>query len=162
MNAVEEPDTSYYERLRRNLHDGTDMLAVVQRMFTAMVTGLAAQGWAQSMRDECYGLTCAYRGEQSRRCAVGHLIADHAYSRSLEGSGTTGRDVLDALTASGWDPMALARQPVRMFLGDAQERHDGAPPLSTAPDPDTMRNAFVELGQQLGLEWPEGVDDGRA
>ena len=50
-----------------------------QDLFTKAMHGLAAQGWKQSRN-----LTCMYRGDDNRKCFVGHLIPDEEYNFKFE------------------------------------------------------------------------------
>jgi hypothetical protein len=53
-----------------------------QEAFTIMVTHLRQQG-----ERSVNGATCAYRGRDGQKCAVGPLIPDELYNVALEGYG---------------------------------------------------------------------------
>ncbi len=70
-----------------------------QEIFDLAWNGLKAQGFLRSMDDG----QCAYRGKKRRRCAIGHCIPDHLYTRGLEGFAAYEVDVLDAALVSTAD-----------------------------------------------------------
>lgn len=51
-----------------------------QTAFDVMWNGLKAQGWQKSMTNN----VCTYRGDNGRKCAVGHLIPDEIYHERME------------------------------------------------------------------------------
>jgi hypothetical protein len=56
----------------------------MQDMFTKAYLGLEAQGFRRSMRIDHEGSFCAYRGENDRKCALGHYIPDAMYKPKME------------------------------------------------------------------------------
>lgn len=66
-----------------------------QAAFDRVVRFIHAQGARSMLR----GTTCAYRGDGGRRCAIGCLIPDAAYSERLEGA-----PALNALQDAGLVP----------------------------------------------------------
>lgn len=62
------------------------MYCTNQEVFDASVAGLAAQGFEQSraFMEERGTFSCAYRGTENRRCAIGHLIPDEVYKPGME------------------------------------------------------------------------------
>lgn len=59
----------------------------LQQVFDDAYLGLAAQGFVRSVRHDWNGASigCAYRGDEGRRCALGHCIPDARYTNALEG-----------------------------------------------------------------------------
>ena len=53
-----------------------------QEAFDKMVRHLQSQNWKQATKDEFGG--CAYRGDNGKMCAVGCLIPDSEYIKSIE------------------------------------------------------------------------------
>jgi hypothetical protein len=99
-----------------------EMLAV----FKKIVGGLLKQGTQSMDRTES---TCKYRGTNGMRCAIGMIISDSAYKRSLEGSTIMSTDntrkskLIKALVDSGIDVSTPADIE---FLAEMQEIHDSA------------------------------------
>ena len=87
---------------------------------------------AQGVRSINYNDACTYRGEGGRSCAVGCLIKDEFYSRSLEGIAMWGgekeedRQMLleEALIKSGID----LNPATTYMLSDLQYLHDQKKP----------------------------------
>lgn len=52
-----------------------------QETFDMVVQGLASQSWERSDRGS---IPCYYRGLEGRKCAVGWLIPDEAYTDDME------------------------------------------------------------------------------
>lgn len=56
-----------------------------QEIFTKAVNGLRKQA-AKSFRiTHSRGEECAYRGEEGRKCAIGHVLPDEKYCPEMEG-----------------------------------------------------------------------------
>jgi hypothetical protein len=51
-----------------------------QDFFNRAVAGLASQGFERAISDG----NCAYRGENGRKCAIGHLMPDGLYEPRFE------------------------------------------------------------------------------
>lgn len=97
------------------------MLAV----FKKIVRGLLKQG-TQSMGKQENG--CMYRGTNGGRCALGLLISDDVYKRSLEGcvidpESKSSKKVVKALVDSG---INVSTDEDIQFLAEMQEIHDCA------------------------------------
>ena len=59
-----------------------------QHIFDRVWNGLKEQGFVQSMSEvKDFGPRCAYRGDEGRKCAAGHLIPDEDYNPAYEGMG---------------------------------------------------------------------------
>lgn len=113
-----------------------------QQMFNTAYHGLAAQGFVQSMRinekgDPC----CLYRGPEGRRCALGYLIPDSAYSGDYEN--TSGH----FLTEQGYIPNVAKED--ASWVNRLQMVHDHN------HDPEEMRQALVEFAIEWSLTVPE-------
>ena len=66
------------------------------------------------------GTTCAYRGEDGMRCAVGFLIPDELYFDGLEGKSAMDVDITKLL-----NNVILTDDHLCLFLTDLQDVHDG-------------------------------------
>lgn len=69
---------------------------------------------------------CRYRAPDGRRCAIGSLVSDTAYSPLMEGRGAGHQIVVSVLEASGY----AIRGPAGVeegFLRDLQDIHDNEP-----------------------------------
>ena len=71
--------------------------------------------------------TCAYRGIDGRKCAIGCLITDEAYSTALERKNMWDDAVLYALQASGV-PELVMYSPLWIMLKSLQKLHDNNAP----------------------------------
>lgn len=112
-----------------------------QQHFETMVRGLAAQGWEQSMRTADYGPQCAYRGDEGRKCAAGHLLPDEKYSPDMESQTCS-----SALVSS-----ALPADVLLNHLSTCQGMHD------RNNNPVEMRQAFIDFASRVGFTFPEGL-----
>lgn len=102
------------------------------------VKGLASQGWKQSITLGEWP-SCAYRGENGCRCAIGWGIPDKAYHPSMEGHGAhLYATVSDALLVDG-----------DRFLSQLQGVHDDH------ADPQAMEAAMRTFVQLRQLTWPQ-------
>jgi len=123
--------------------DGTEWvrgaMKNAQDFFNEVVQRLAAQGGTSI--DEDSGM-CAYRGVGGRRCAVGWLIDEGAYSIGIEGAelGLASGCVNRALKSSGLDVSDSCL--VRM-LASLQEIHDN---MEVEDWPDAFRGAGMGYG----------------
>lgn len=113
----------------------------LQELFDQAWRGLAAQGWQSSWSDG----RCAYRGENGRRCAVGHLIHDDEYSPGMEGL------EVHALAEEGKLPARLV--PHAWELDAIQDCHDHAYNLAD------MKRRMRSFAAQRGLTVPEVGDE---
>jgi hypothetical protein len=68
-------------------------------------------------------LTCAYRGDDGTKCAVGSLIPDELYSRSLEGMCISSADVRTVLARVG-----IVHHDQLWLVGMLQTVHDSWAP----------------------------------
>jgi hypothetical protein len=91
-----------------------------QEIFDKVATHLLTQG-RRSMNEA--GISCAYRGEDGLKCAIGVLIPDDQYKPSFEGysvdGGFHGETILNAANVA-WDD--------RHFAGELQGIHDKVRP----------------------------------
>lgn len=84
---------------------------------------------------------CAYRGEESRQCAIGCLIADEEYKFAMDGTGDTS---FMGLVAEGYFPTVDEEK--ADFLINLQYIHD-------APDPEQWEERLLQLAIDYKLEW---------
>ncbi len=112
-----------------------------QDAFDYMVNHLRKQG-RSSEKILDGGPTCLYRHPDGLKCAVGCLIDDQHYSKSLELKGSTHEDVFNALSESGWDVDEMLD-----LLNDMQGLHDNLPP-------DEWETEFIGLARVHGLKLP--------
>ncbi len=63
-----------------------------QEIFNQAYLGLKSQGFQKSMNTgvDGIGISCAYRGENGLKCAVGHLLQDEEYDSLYEGTSVDG------------------------------------------------------------------------
>lgn len=137
--------------------------AATQFVFNKIMAALARQNYEKSMADTLNDSTgpahetCAYRGNDGRRCAVGCLITDQAYDPGFEGEDAYGvNDAVNLLapgvldipedvrTTLAWRPMDSVD-----FLRQLQIAHD------RADSPQLMRRDLLRVGQKFGLEAPD-------
>lgn len=71
----------------------------LQAVFNKAVRGLLKQGKKSLSRAD--PTTCAYRGRDGMRCAIGMLIKDKHYTDAMEGGTVHDEAVCDALKKSG-------------------------------------------------------------
>jgi hypothetical protein len=71
----------------------------IQELFDKMWTGLKSQGFKQSLResDEHGSTDCALRGDNGRKCAVGHVIPDELMNPCMEA-----QSAVNALVRNMW------------------------------------------------------------
>lgn len=95
----------------------------MQEIFDKAVGGVVAQGGPSSgVTEELTAVClCLYRGDNGRKCAVGHLIDDSAYSSELEGQNVSDEKVRWAVENSVG--RELSRREVEMLV-DLQAAHD--------------------------------------
>jgi hypothetical protein len=74
------------------------------------------------------GYSCAYRGADGLKCAVGCLITDEAYTPDLEGEGVRNPLVVAALEKSGIE----CTPSILNLLNELQEIHDFEDPEAWA------------------------------
>lgn len=110
-------------------------------MFDKAVAGLAAQGFEQSK--DAYG-GCAYRGEDGRKCAMGHCITDDQYLRINEGEAAS-----KVIRDLGWYNAVRGG-----FADQLQYCHDEAD-HGSLDVPTAMKQALRALGERFGLTIPE-------
>jgi hypothetical protein len=115
----------------------------LQQVFDDAYRGLAAQGFRRSQTNM---ESCAYRGDDNRRCAIGHCIPDDLYDPVIEG----------AVISS---PFGRRPEAVTLFdglfgtinrgsLSELQFHHD------CWPVPEDMRNALHNWARGEGLTIP--------
>jgi hypothetical protein len=85
-----------------------------QEIFDKAVGGVIAQG-ALAMD----GTACCYRTDDGKKCAIGQLIDDEFYHRSLEGYGAGSSTVMKALLRSGVDALDA-------MISYLQDAHDNS------------------------------------
>lgn len=105
-----------------------------QEIFTKVKAHLLKQN-ARSMAhvtvDGDAALDCAYRGDNGTMCAVGCLIPDQLYRRSLEGWSVDKAPVFGVLVTAG--VLTLQGGKSLQLLRDLQAVHDKAP-INEWPD----------------------------
>ena len=86
---------------------------------------------------------CAYRGDEGRRCHIGHLIDDDSYSKRLEGRDAGKPSVRKAANISPDD---------RKFVIRLQNAHDMAWRFDFCAD---YTRRVKAIADEYGLEMPE-------
>lgn len=110
-----------------------------QSMFNKAVRGLARQKWESCVNAEG---RCRYR-YRGKACAIGHLIPDAQYRRSIEGRVPE--------TDATIRVMARVPESLRQFAGKLQSCHDDF------AYGDGLRDAFRDFANRHCLVWPKGV-----
>jgi hypothetical protein len=86
--------------------------------------------------------SCAYRGTDGLRCAIGHAIPDRLYCKEMEGESTDGISVKTVLSNLGY-----TNSDFNMKL---QQVHDFYEPCQ-------WREMFQDLANQYNLTFPANV-----
>jgi len=109
-----------------------------QNLFNMMWNGLKGQGWIRSLSD--YG--CLYRGDDGRKCAIGHCISDQVANTWDDARYSSVAKILEGegLTVSRIN-----------FLSRAQLAHDKA----DDDDDGHMELEFRKFAKQHNLSIPE-------
>jgi hypothetical protein len=109
----------------------------MQEIFNKVWTGLKAQKFERSTfrADQ---LICAYRGEEGRKCAAGHLIPDEEYRALWEGRRVR---ALDFFARFSFEELDL--------IDALQRAHD------QGFVPATMRARLKEVARTFNLKIPE-------
>lgn len=98
----------------------------LQTLFDRVSSHLLAQGKRAVDPDNGVDGGCAYRSPDGLKCAVGCLIPDHAYHRSMEGVSVNSRCIpAEQVRAAAGIPEDDATM-IRL-AGDLQDAHDNAP-----------------------------------
>lgn len=95
-----------------------------------------------AISQDYYG-SCLYRGDNDRKCAVGCLIKDKYYSKSLEDQASSDKDVQKALKLSVG---SLSKKSLALIEA-LQNLHD-------MYDPDTWWSGLANLADEYGLKNP--------
>lgn len=94
-----------------------------QEIFDKVKSHLLSQG-----KKSFQGISCAYRGDDGLKCAIGCLISDENYSSSLEGWTVGEASVLQALYGSGLGEIVWTERGQRLMLA-LQSVHDDCDPV---------------------------------
>lgn len=126
----------------------TQERTAMQAVFDKAWRGLQAQGFEQSMRPGSEDIEdfCAYRGEDGRRCAIGHAIPDDRYDPEVEGlpaSACVNRGMLPDVFAAPIGSEAYH------FLNSLQMAHD------TSPNSPLMERKLRSVADAYRLTIPE-------
>lgn len=96
-----------------------------QAIFNFVKTRLLQQGRKSLTKIGAFpGTSCAYRGKDGTRCAVGWLITNDNYKSEFEGAGVY--DVIAALQASG--VQVIVDSTTYQLLRNLQDVHDSQKP----------------------------------
>lgn len=95
-----------------------------QKIFNEVKTHLLSQN-AKSYTDYMYPnkISCAFRGNHNRKCAIGHLIKDEFYYPELESCTLISDEVIKVLNLSNVDAVLHMD-----LLKELQAIHDNDPP----------------------------------
>jgi len=120
-----------------------------QEIFNKAYLGLKSQGFQRSFGsyfvEKIPNVGCLYRGPNGRKCAVGHLIPDEAYSETLEGRRA---DSLLVVSAMGFCAVNVI-DGAGDFLTKLQRCHD------ECEEPETMKNNLIDFARSHNLTVPE-------
>lgn len=112
-----------------------------QEILNKAVAGLASQRFERSETEEqVIGISCRYRGDSGRKCAVGWLIPDEAYMPRME--------KLMAETIA-FTVLGIQESTTIDFLGELQEAHD------CSMSPSEMMGNLTDLAKNHGLVVPK-------
>lgn len=135
-----------------------------QQLFDRAVAGLANQGFQQSL-DETQD-TCAYRGSEGMRCAMGHVLPDDKYRPEFEGknakdlmiSHTVGDEpeltVYDLLQVPVSEARQVDEHEIINFLYELQNCHDSVYSLNA----EGMKHELRRLADEHELRRPAKLD----
>jgi len=122
----------------------------VQNAINTMYKGLSAQDWKPSVTISIEGGTkCKYRGEDNRKCAVGHLIPDDVYEPALEQLLPSVDDKLKHVLRTHCG-LSHADYSVFAILREYQRIHD----RESITTDDVMQNEFEEYTHKCGFTYP--------
>ena len=93
-----------------------------QEIFDKVVNHLMTQGKRAGILGDDSVFECRYRAEDGKKCAVGCLITDDAYTPDIEGSNISARSVQDAIRNSGIKMQE--EDEIFNMLNDLQYIHD--------------------------------------
>lgn len=119
-----------------------------QRMFNKIYLGLQAQGWKQSKGNVGGKVKCAYRGDDNRKCAIGHLIEDDHYKPLIENF-SIGYDAVRLAVMRSQNLNEQKMQDLQDLLSILQRAHDHR------DNPEAMQQAFQHEAEFHGLQIPE-------
>ena len=134
-----------------------------QQVFDAALFGIRRQDYEGSRSVEG---GCAYRGQNSLKCGIGHAIPDAVYARRFDiGShkNPTSSAILDLLedTHPEFDPLRELFGGCDTALLEAiQAAHDGwlAPPRFVPSDPHEWESRMREIATEFNLVFTEPDD----
>lgn len=112
-----------------------------QQMFDKMITGLASQGFKQSL-DKAG--KCVYRGDAGMKCALGYLIDDEHFTKDCE---SVRSSYVAALSKSG----ISTKTEMSAFLNRSRVIHD------ENENPLDMLFAYKKMASDLRLNILEGL-----
>lgn len=124
---------------------------VLQRIFNRAYLGLKSQGFRKSL-DEPWKETdsCAYRGQNGLRCAIGHCIPDEKYTPKIEGKAAhLTFYYLDDDLLSGINEIEFVDH-IAHPMDDLQEAHD------ESSSPEDMKLLLERFAGNHGLSIPKG------
>lgn len=108
----------------------------LQEIFNIAYLGLASQGFEKSV-----GLTssCAYRGKDNHKCAIGYCLSDEDYNEEMEGR-TALSDIVYYALKTNVNPDTLV---------EMQRCHD------FSNDPTNRKEEFVSFAKHYRLTIPK-------
>ncbi len=113
----------------------------LQQVYDACYTGLALQGFTQSVDEDG---DCMYRGEQSKKCGIGHTVPDELCNFPYGANGCSIASMLSDNTQ--WFELFGNIEPAA--LGALQECHD------MNPNPEDMKAALAKYAECMNLTIP--------
>jgi hypothetical protein len=118
-----------------------------QQAFDTMVQHLRKQGQRSRERDST---TCAYRGADGLKCAVGALIPDEIYNEEIEGKSITRLLISERNTFPELS---------KLFEGVDEQLLDGMQNIHDYSEPNQWEYNFKSIAEDYNLNYtaPEGT-----
>ena len=110
----------------------------LQKFFEQAVTHCLMQGKVSQTAS-----SCAYRGPNGLKCAIGACITDEAYRPEHGWKNTAQPEVLEMLVASGWSSDMVYNN--KVLLSAMQDIHDSG-------EPRKWREEFLRVGGKHSLD----------
>lgn len=123
----------------------------LQAVFNDTYSGLKAQGFKRSTSRVGNFNSCQYRGDNDRKCAIGHCIPDNLYDPEMEGyTPTHVNSAAEKVFIEVFGPESEETID-RVELGCLQDAHDNG------DTPEKMEKLLREFAESFDLTVPEAA-----